>query len=60
MSKYPYIKKFLIAALIMVVIDTLACIFFWGRDELDYILCFSLAGIYIYKHILFLKMDGLL
>lgn len=57
MSKYPYLKRFLILVAIVVVVDAVACVLLWENDIIYYILWMSFAVIVIYKNILVKKID---
>ena len=57
MSKYPYLKRFLILVAIVVVVDAVACVLLWENDIIYYILWMSYAVIVIYKNILVKKID---
>ena len=57
MSKYPYLKRFLIRVAIVVVVDAVACVLLWENDIIYYILWMSYAVIVIYKNILVKKID---
>ena len=57
MSKYPYLKRFLILVAIVVVVDAVAFVLLWENDIIYYILWMSYAVIVIYKNILVKKID---
>lgn len=57
MSKYPYLKRFLILVAIVVVVDAVICVLLWENDIIYYILWMSFAVIVIYKNILVKKID---
>lgn len=57
MSKYPYLKRFLILVAIVVVVDAVACVLLWENDIIYYILWMSYAVIVIYKNSLVKKID---
>ena len=57
MSKYTYLKRFLILVAIVVVVDAVACVLLWENDIIYYILWMSYAVIVIYKNILVKKID---
>ena len=57
-TKYPYLKRYLKACGVAVVIIVLACIFLWEWDRLINLIWIILAVMAFYVTYLFRKMDG--
>lgn len=60
MSRYPYLKRFLIACLIAIVIIAVSCVFLWNSDSdaLLYIMWLTWAAVDGYGYYLKCRMDG--